>query len=156
MNSPLVVFGEDWGAHPSSTQHLVRWLLKDRAVCWINSIGLRRPRPTGHDLRRGIAKLLAAAGGLIRWDERAGDRNVPLAAPTMVVTPLAVPLPGHPVARALNRRLLARALRMPSRLGIASVPYCGSRSRQPLTRWEQLASTPGLLLRRRFRGARRG
>ena len=30
MTADLVVFGEDWGAHPSSTQHLVRRLIGDR------------------------------------------------------------------------------------------------------------------------------
>ncbi|MFQ3339503.1 MAG: hypothetical protein ACI9VO_002293 [Colwellia sp.] len=35
-NKPIIVFGEDWGAHPSSTQHIVKVLGKTRAVIWLN------------------------------------------------------------------------------------------------------------------------
>ena len=51
-NRPLIVFGEDWGAHPSSTQHIVKVLGKTRPVIWLNSIGLRKPKLTLHDLLR--------------------------------------------------------------------------------------------------------
>ena len=40
--APMIVFGEDWGAHPSSTQHLMTRLAGDRDILWVNSIGLRR------------------------------------------------------------------------------------------------------------------
>ena len=40
-----LVFAEDWGRHPSSTQHIFRCLLANsETVYWVNSIGLRRPR----------------------------------------------------------------------------------------------------------------
>jgi glycosyltransferase involved in cell wall biosynthesis len=81
----LVVFGEDWGGHPSSTQHLVRRLSGQRRVVWVNSIGLRRPRLDRADLARLGRKLLA----LVRR----------------------VPMPGHPVARRVNRGLFRRLLR---------------------------------------------
>ncbi len=38
----LIVFGEDFGGLPSSTQHIVARLSKTRRVIWINSIGLRK------------------------------------------------------------------------------------------------------------------
>ena len=41
----LIVFGEDWGARPSSTMHLISHLPGRNRVLWVNSIGLRRPRP---------------------------------------------------------------------------------------------------------------
>ncbi|MGL4544707.1 MAG: glycosyltransferase [Plesiomonas sp.] len=56
---PLVVLGEDWGGHPSSTQHLIKRLLHDRQVIWVNSIGLRRPRLNRRDLSRLWQKLWA-------------------------------------------------------------------------------------------------
>ncbi len=71
----LVVFGEDWGGHPSSTQHLVRRLSGQRRVVWVNSIGLRRPRLDRADLARLGRKLLA----LVR--RRAGPRRGPAAQP---------------------------------------------------------------------------
>ncbi|MGL5800632.1 MAG: hypothetical protein ACRCYN_11340, partial [Plesiomonas sp.] len=56
---PLVVLGEDWGGHPSSTQHLIKRLLHDRQIIWVNSIGLRRPRLNRRDLSRLWQKLWA-------------------------------------------------------------------------------------------------
>jgi hypothetical protein len=49
---PLVVFAEDWGAHPSSTQHLIKVLSQQRKIIWINSIGLRKPRLSWRDILR--------------------------------------------------------------------------------------------------------
>ncbi|MGX9520018.1 glycosyltransferase family 1 protein [Vibrio mediterranei] len=54
----LIVFGEDYGALPSSTQHLVKRLASQRKVLWINSIGLRQPKFTKHDAVRALNKLL--------------------------------------------------------------------------------------------------
>lgn len=53
----LIVFGEDLGGLPSSTQHLVKRLADDRQVLWINSIGLRQPRINRRDLSRVWQKL---------------------------------------------------------------------------------------------------
>lgn len=55
----LIVFGEDFGGLPSSTQHLITHLSRDRKVLWINSIGLRKPRLNIKDVRRAIAKLMS-------------------------------------------------------------------------------------------------
>lgn len=59
MNHDLIVFGEDWGSLPSSTQHLVKYLAQSRKVIWVNSIGLRRPTLTLHDIKRSCNKLTA-------------------------------------------------------------------------------------------------
>src|ERR1041384_4254166 len=53
----IVVFGDDWGRHPSTIQHLMRGLLPRYSVDWINTVGTRVPRPTVADVRRGIEKL---------------------------------------------------------------------------------------------------
>ena len=53
----LIVFSDDWGRHPSSCQHLVRHLLDEFDVLWVNTIGMRRVRPTMGDLRRGLGKF---------------------------------------------------------------------------------------------------
>ncbi|MDX2313089.1 MAG: glycosyltransferase [Gammaproteobacteria bacterium] len=101
MPADLVVFGEDWGAHPSSTQHLISHLKRDRRVLWVNSIGLRRPRLTFRDFGRMARKLRAM-----------GQTTMPTAAgePT-VINPRVLPLPGNAIARSLNRRLLGGRLR---------------------------------------------
>lgn len=101
MNPDLIVFGEDWGSHPSSTQHLVRHLAEDRNVVWVNSIGLRRPRLTVADFSRAARKLAGAVG------PRAPRGPTPFP----VVQPLAIPMAQGRIGRAVNRALIGRAVR---------------------------------------------
>jgi glycosyltransferase involved in cell wall biosynthesis len=61
-NRTLVVFGEDWGKHPSSTQHLVKELSNNRKIVWINSIGLRKPDFSWRDIIRVFRKLTTFLG----------------------------------------------------------------------------------------------
>ncbi len=96
----LIVFGEDWGAHPSSTMHLIAHLPGDNRILWANSIGLRRPRPTLSDLGRAWRKLLAAF--------RPKPARAATPAPFPVIQPLVLPMATSRLGRALNRHLLAR------------------------------------------------
>ncbi len=102
----LIVFGEDWGGHPSSTQHLVRHLAADRRVVWVDSIKLRRPRFGAADLARAVAKLRAAA-------RRRPGTAVP--APFPRVQPLAIPMTESAPGRAANRLLIGGAVRRAAR-----------------------------------------
>lgn len=54
----LIVFGEDFGGLPSSTQHLVSRLADSRKVVWVNSIGLRQPKLSFGDAKRAAYKLM--------------------------------------------------------------------------------------------------
>lgn len=101
MARDLIVFGEDWGAHPSATQHLITHLARDRRVLWVNSIGLRRPRIGMKDLRRAVRKLGQASG-----------RSPPASLPEgiEVLPPVAIPWPGSGLAHRANRALLARQI----------------------------------------------
>lgn len=105
--SPMIVFGEDWGAHPSSTQHLMTRLAEDRDILWVNSIGLRRPRASLGDARRVMAKLSAMTGR-----KRAGGA---MAAPRpdriRVASPRAISWPGSRLARCINRRIIPASLK---------------------------------------------
>ena len=105
MTRDLIVFGEDWGAHPSSTQHLVRHLARDRQVVWVNSIGLRRPRLSGADLTRAWRKLRAAGAAPVQRE----------AAPGPIVQPLALPMAEGALARRLNRALIGGPVRRAAR-----------------------------------------
>ncbi len=117
MARDLIVFGEDWGAHPSSTQHLVRLLAADRGVLWVNSIGLRRPRLSVRDLGRAWRKLRAALarpaadGAPARPGAAIQCETLGPLAPFPVVQPLALPMAQGMWARALNRVLLGRRVR---------------------------------------------
>lgn len=104
----LVVFGEDWGGHPSSTQHLVSELSAQYRVVWVNSIGLRRPRLSWHDLARAWRKLRAFLEPKARSNE---DEIEPSNPGFTVVNPLALPCPKSGWARRFNGWLLSRQIR---------------------------------------------
>jgi glycosyltransferase involved in cell wall biosynthesis len=108
MSRDLVVFAEDWGRHPASTEHLVRRLAKTRKVLWMNSIGMRRPKFSLTDAKRAWAKVgqLMAPPASSRIDDIHQQSYTP---PSLrVVAPHAIPAPGNPLASALNRWLLSR------------------------------------------------
>jgi glycosyltransferase involved in cell wall biosynthesis len=104
----MIVFGEDWASHPSSTQHLIKRLLPDHRVLWVNSIGLRRPRLTWHDAKRAWRKLVAACR---KAPATTAPQPTPQAAKPILLSPRAIPWPGQPVLRHLNRWLLSNQLR---------------------------------------------
>jgi glycosyltransferase involved in cell wall biosynthesis len=103
MRRPVIVFGEDWGRHPTSTQHLFRHIAKDRQVLWVNSVGMRRPRLT--DMSRLVKKGMAIAKPKKRENTDTAKTPFP------VLAPAALPLPGSLVARSFNRKVLAGQVR---------------------------------------------
>lgn len=108
MSHDLVVFGEDWGAHPSATQHLVSRLADDRNVLWVNSIGLRRPRLQARDIGR-VSRKLAAMAGFATHNNNLQLEKRPKALET--VAPRALCWPGSRLAAHVNKHLLGRQLR---------------------------------------------
>lgn len=105
----MVVFGEDWGRHPSSTQHLVRRLSGERNVLWVNSIGMRRPRFNRKDLHRLFEKASSTFGPRVKPAQRQDKVQVP--DNMRVLSPVAVPWPGNPAAALFNRVSLGRQIR---------------------------------------------
>jgi len=108
MSAPgLVVFGEDWGAHPSSTQHIVARLAAERDVVWINSIGLRRPRLDARDMKRAAAKLLRMAR-----PARVPPQTTQARPPRLrTLDPRAAPWPGNRLAALFNRKIVGAQTR---------------------------------------------
>ncbi len=108
----LVVFSDDWGRHPSSAQHLVAKLLADFDVDWVNTVGTRRPNLSVHDLKRAAEKLKSwlqpASGAMAEPATPAPSSELP--SPT-VHSPMHWPGFGSRLERALNKRLLLRALK---------------------------------------------
>jgi glycosyltransferase involved in cell wall biosynthesis len=103
MKHDLIIFGEDWGGHPSSTQHLARRLACDRRVLWVNSLGLRRPRLSTVDAGR-----LARKGVALLRNRRSGEASNPRS--IGVISPAAIPWPGNAAVQAFNGMLLARQI----------------------------------------------
>lgn len=52
-----VVFGPDWGRHPSVSQHLFSQFLGSSPVLWVETVGLRAPSLTRRDIFRSIQKI---------------------------------------------------------------------------------------------------
>ena len=110
MTRDLVVFAEDFGRHPASTEHLVRRLAETRKVVWMNSIGMRRPRLSLKDARRAFEKAQNFVRKPAAQTKSANTR--PTTPPNLVViAPFAIPAPGNALAFRLNRALLSRQAR---------------------------------------------
>jgi len=117
--APLIVFGEDWGAHPSSTQHLIGRIAAERQVVWVNSIGMRRPKVSLRDFKRVWSKLSAMIGRSSAPKSRM--ENAPDS--IHVVHPRAVSWPGNPVAQWINRVVVGAQVRKRLQtLGISEKP----------------------------------
>ncbi len=105
-----IVFGDDWGAHPSTTQHLISNLPAEDRVIWVNSIGGRAPGLNRRDVLRVYEKLKS----MLRARGPTPDMNDPRQRrwqPNRVISPRV--LPWHHVGpiRALNQRLLGKQIR---------------------------------------------
>ena len=106
----MIVFGEDWGGLPTSTQHLIRHISESWRILWVNSIGLRRPRLNARDLKRIANKVGALAGrGAPRKSPEQGRAPVPKN--MTILSPAALPLPGLGPQMTVNRALLTRQLK---------------------------------------------
>ncbi len=105
MSHDMIVFGEDWGAHPSSTQHIIRQFLPHRKVIWVNSLGLRAPRIGMRDGMRILRKLGDLASRRLVAELFTDEQT---RAPDEVIAPAAVPIPGNETAASLTRTFVAR------------------------------------------------
>jgi glycosyltransferase involved in cell wall biosynthesis len=101
-STPLLVFADDWGRHPSSCQHLIRLLLERHEVYWINTIGTRVPHLDFATLRRGLEKLWG-------WTFSRRKPKVPLPG-LHVLNPRMWPWFRSAFDRQLNQVLLSRQL----------------------------------------------
>jgi len=54
-----IVFGDDWGVHPSTEQHLILNFPSEDKVIWVDSIGMRDPKFNMVDIRRIYTKCKA-------------------------------------------------------------------------------------------------
>ena len=151
--TPLLVFADDWGRHPSSCQHLVRRWLGRRPIVWVNTIGMRPPRLDLLTLRRGLGKLR-------QWLRSAGDppsESPPRgAAAPRVLNPRMWPWLRSGFDRRLNRLLLLRQLApavaaMPEPpIAVTTLPIVADlMGRLPVRRWvyycvDDFSQWPGL------------
>lgn len=131
----LLIFSDDWGRHPSSCQHLVRVLLSEVKVTWVNTIGMRPPR----------LDLLTAKrvwGKLSDWGPvRGGDATKNAAsshANLSVVDVKMWPWMNHRWDRWLNQRLLTAQLFSSAKatVAITTIPIVADLvDHLPVRRW---------------------
>lgn len=103
----LVVFSDDWGRHPSSCQHLVRQLLPEFQVLWVNTIGTRAPRLDVATIKRVGEKLKQWSG---KPDSSELTEDVSTHPNLQVINPRMWPWFCKPRDRRLNSWLLSRQL----------------------------------------------
>ncbi|OEE86534.1 glycosyl transferase [Enterovibrio norvegicus FF-162] len=105
MKRDLIVFGEDWGGLPSSTQHLIRRLSQDRKIVWVNSIGLRRPTLTVNDCKRAWQKLTTRS-----VSNKGASKTCATPESLTVVNPSTLPAPRTMLGRKLAAGMLRNQL----------------------------------------------
>lgn len=101
----LIVFADDWGRHPSSSQHLIRELLPQYPTLWVNTVGTRKPRLNLADLRRAVGVV---GSWLNRGNQTEGEtlpQNLQVVVPPMY--------PGYRMGwqRQVNDRSIAHSLK---------------------------------------------
>ncbi|WP_367989075.1 glycosyltransferase [Vibrio sp. NTOU-M3] len=101
----LIVFGEDFGGLPSSTQHIVKYLAKERKVLWVNSIGLRQPRLCWKDAARAMSKLCGLGKGGYQLSTVAEKSDI------HVVNLKTIPAPASTFSRQLAKSLMLSQLK---------------------------------------------
>ena len=108
-NTPIVVFGDDWGRHVSTMQHIFRWIIPHYPVIWVNGIGHRVPRLTWDDVHRAASKLRV----LVRpsTDGAAPDEIGEHHQPQTIIHPRVLPWHHWPGVHALNTRSLLRSIK---------------------------------------------
>ena len=103
-DTPIVIFGDDWGRNVSTLQHVFAHLVTHHPVIWVNSFGHRAPRLTLYDLRRAAAKVRSMLSGY-RLEEDGRAR------PARIIEPRAIPWHNLALIRALNTYSLLRDIR---------------------------------------------
>ena len=102
---PFVVFSDDWGVHPSSSQHIFRHISENHHVAWINTVGMRRPRLNISDLKKGLRKLF----NMLRKSSSRGGSAIEY--DVSVYQPMMIPFNDIPILRRINKKLVERTLR---------------------------------------------
>ena len=151
--TPLLVFADDWGRHPSSCQHLIGRLLDDHTVIWVNTIGMRTPKCDWATVSRGGEKIAQ----WLSLKSRKGRGRPGISHPKLkVLNPRMWPSFATPFARRLNRELLLKQLtaeisKLPEPpIAVTTLPIVADLiGRLPVQRWvyycvDDFAEWPGL------------
>ena len=101
---PFLVFSDDFGEHPSSCQHIFRYISKNHKVLWVNTIGMRNPKLTLVDLKKSILKIRKMLIGIFLKTKNVTTSNV------NVCQPLMLPFPRLRLVRKINEIFVVRSV----------------------------------------------
>ncbi len=111
----MVIFGDEWGLHPTSVQYLARGLVKSHPLLYVNAFWQRRPRWSLNDAQRAWHKLCRLASAK-------GGRSTPNHSGLHFHSPALIPFkPVRPI-RNWNRRMLVKGLQQQLRLHSFEAP----------------------------------
>ncbi len=99
-NRNIIIFGEDWGRFPSTTQHIARVLLEHNRIMWIGSMGHRKPKISLQDVKRIFEKLK----GILKKNESNKETEV------IKVNPVIIPLHDSKIVRKINAKSLKNSI----------------------------------------------
>ena len=97
----FIFFAEDWGRHPTSTQHLIKGFLGENKCFWVNSISVRAPKLSLYDLNRLLAKLK-------NWKMQPQQNKF---SNFKILSPLIVPFYSIKPIRKINKILLCQQIK---------------------------------------------
>ncbi|MGE5086238.1 MAG: glycosyltransferase [Bacillota bacterium] len=101
----FIVFGEDFGRHPHSLEHLLRPLFQDNRFVWVETIGLRSPKFSLYDLKRIAEKALGWFAPKQAQTARAVPETI------TIVSPFMIPFNKYAVIRKFNKWSVDRTVR---------------------------------------------
>ncbi len=127
MKKPdFLVFSDDFGEHPSSCQHIFRYVPKQSTVLWVNTIGMRSPKLNRRDFHKASLKLKKMGFEFFRKS----TKNTSVARKGInICQPPMLPFVSAPGAQAFNRMSVChvvkermRRLRMTEPILIITAP----------------------------------
>lgn len=108
-NRDIILFGDDWGRHPSTILHLGKVLAQSNRILWVNTLGSRRPKLNWHDIKRIGEKT---------WKLVKPHSDPSVFQNVRVIQPLVLPYYDSKSVRNLNNSLLPFCIRwVTKRLG---------------------------------------
>ena len=101
----FLVFSDDWGEHPSSCQHLFKRISQKHRVVWVNTIGMRNPKPSLADLGKAFFKVRNMLLSPARANGSLSNTGLTVSQPPML------PFAGLPSVRQLNSASVVMTVR---------------------------------------------
>lgn len=105
----IIVVSDDWGRHPFSCQHIVKYLMASNRILWVNTVGYRKLNFNLYDIKRSFEKIckwfLPNIKRGLREKDNTSDPNL------RVINPICLPFGQFAAVRALNAASISWSVR---------------------------------------------